>query len=254
MDQYKRIEALFAEGWDFNSSGDAVRACDKWLEAWEITKELFTEGIAEDVFDLNDKYKWTHFPSNYVQYLEMELHNAGIDDKTYFQKRIVFCQELLCWCGTDEATMNNTRIALGEAYYWSGDESSGQRLFEDWIRDDPDCGRAYSGWAGCYSFNSGEPQYERAEAILLDGYARSGLRDSECVIEGLVNIYEDMGDADKVGKFKKIYSELYPSTAVSKGHHKPTPVRAEKVGRNDPCPCGSGKKYKKCCLPKALAY
>ncbi|WP_423797985.1 YecA family protein [Neobacillus sp. SAB-20_R2A] len=29
---------------------------------------------------------------------------------------------------------------------------------------------------------------------------------------------------------------------------KPAPVRIEtKVGRNDPCPCGSGKKYKKCC-------
>lgn len=24
----------------------------------------------------------------------------------------------------------------------------------------------------------------------------------------------------------------------------------KKVGRNDPCPCGSGKKYKKCCLGK----
>ena len=24
----------------------------------------------------------------------------------------------------------------------------------------------------------------------------------------------------------------------------------EKVGRNDPCPCGSGKKYKKCCMAK----
>ncbi len=23
--------------------------------------------------------------------------------------------------------------------------------------------------------------------------------------------------------------------------------RGAKVGRNDPCPCGSGKKYKKCC-------
>lgn len=23
--------------------------------------------------------------------------------------------------------------------------------------------------------------------------------------------------------------------------------RVEKIGRNDPCPCGSGKKYKKCC-------
>jgi peptide deformylase len=29
------------------------------------------------------------------------------------------------------------------------------------------------------------------------------------------------------------------------------PVKKEsKVGRNDPCPCGSGKKYKKCCLNK----
>ena len=25
------------------------------------------------------------------------------------------------------------------------------------------------------------------------------------------------------------------------------PVRVQKIGRNDPCPCGSGKKYKKCC-------
>ena len=26
----------------------------------------------------------------------------------------------------------------------------------------------------------------------------------------------------------------------------------EKIGRNDPCPCGSGKKYKKCCGPNAV--
>jgi tetratricopeptide (TPR) repeat protein len=26
-----------------------------------------------------------------------------------------------------------------------------------------------------------------------------------------------------------------------------------KVGRNDPCPCGSGQKYKRCCLPREEA-
>ena len=33
------------------------------------------------------------------------------------------------------------------------------------------------------------------------------------------------------------------------GPAKQAPVRHDgpKVGRNDPCPCGSGKKYKKCC-------
>jgi SWIM/SEC-C metal-binding protein len=30
--------------------------------------------------------------------------------------------------------------------------------------------------------------------------------------------------------------------------HPPEPVRGSpKVGRNDQCPCGSGKKFKKCC-------
>jgi len=28
------------------------------------------------------------------------------------------------------------------------------------------------------------------------------------------------------------------------------PSTKTKPGRNDPCPCGSGKKYKKCCYPK----
>jgi preprotein translocase subunit SecA len=31
--------------------------------------------------------------------------------------------------------------------------------------------------------------------------------------------------------------------------NQPLPA-TEKIGRNDPCPCGSGKKYKKCCYPK----
>jgi uncharacterized protein YchJ len=28
------------------------------------------------------------------------------------------------------------------------------------------------------------------------------------------------------------------------------PVKKKKIGRNEPCPCGSGKKYKRCCLNK----
>jgi uncharacterized protein YecA (UPF0149 family) len=28
-------------------------------------------------------------------------------------------------------------------------------------------------------------------------------------------------------------------------------VKSDKFGRNDPCPCGSGKKYKNCCLNKS---
>ena len=39
-----------------------------------------------------------------------------------------------------------------------------------------------------------------------------------------------------------------PLAASHGGPQKQKPVvKKDKVGRNDPCPCGSGKKYKKCC-------
>lgn len=39
-------------------------------------------------------------------------------------------------------------------------------------------------------------------------------------------------------ELKRLYKEQKESTTIRKG---------KKIGRNDPCPCGSGKKYKKCC-------
>ena len=41
-----------------------------------------------------------------------------------------------------------------------------------------------------------------------------------------------------------------PETAMMPEHHAPVahqPSEMPKVGRNDACPCGSGKKFKKCC-------
>jgi preprotein translocase subunit SecA len=42
------------------------------------------------------------------------------------------------------------------------------------------------------------------------------------------------------------YSTTNQAEEVAPGKSKPVKV-GQKVGRNDPCPCGSGKKYKKCC-------
>jgi len=45
---------------------------------------------------------------------------------------------------------------------------------------------------------------------------------------------------------REILSHLSPM------HINPTPAQTErkKVGRNDPCPCGSGKKFKRCCMDR----
>ena len=55
-------------------------------------------------------------------------------------------------------------------------------------------------------------------------------------------------------KREKVAKETATSGSASDGTVKKQPVRKEKkVGPNDPCPCGSGKKYKKCCRDKDIA-
>ncbi len=69
-------------------------------------------------------------------------------------------------------------------------------------------------------------------------------------------IDELLDDEDAVEKL----AEAIPGAVVSIFHHQrqhfqppsQTVRRAPKVGRNDPCPCGSGKKYKKCCGASTL--
>ena len=50
---------------------------------------------------------------------------------------------------------------------------------------------------------------------------------------------------------KKILAKLQIAVEQSEKAKRARPaVKKEEVGRNDLCPCGSGKKYKNCCLNK----
>ena len=48
-----------------------------------------------------------------------------------------------------------------------------------------------------------------------------------------------------LGAYVKALTPAYLEAAS--GKPKPITNPGAKIGRNDPCPCGSGKKYKKCC-------
>ena len=49
--------------------------------------------------------------------------------------------------------------------------------------------------------------------------------------------------------FAKLYNELHAELGIRDRAllHAPARQGRAKIGRNDPCPCGSGRKYKKCC-------
>jgi len=58
-------------------------------------------------------------------------------------------------------------------------------------------------------------------------------------------------DASSAGEIAAQQQAAIEGTEVD---HKPQPIRnrQQRVGRNDPCPCGSGKKFKNCCMRKGV--
>ena len=61
---------------------------------------------------------------------------------------------------------------------------------------------------------------------------------------------EEEVDRDALEKRKRQQSEMRLSRGgegAEQAQKQPMKREGEKIGRNDPCPCGSGKKYKKCC-------
>jgi SEC-C motif-containing protein len=87
--------------------------------------------------------------------------------------------------------------------------------------------------------------------LKISSVEKGGIEDTEGTVE-FEATYERDGLRDvhqEKAKFKKENGEWF----YDEGQIVPrTVVRSSpKVGRNDPCPCGSGKKYKHCCYAKA---
>ncbi len=92
-----------------------------------------------------------------------------------------------------------------------------------------------------------------------DGLTRSeleavtGALDQRLEIEGFAPVFhpEDDHDHDECGHDHSHAAHAPDPTLIARaqsgGGPQLVPDRSLKVGRNDPCPCGSGKKFKKCC-------
>lgn len=77
---------------------------------------------------------------------------------------------------------------------------------------------------------------------------KGGPKDKTGIVE-FVAKYKSKGEETEHREIAEFERHAGSWTFVDGKLVGPPPVRRDepKVGRNDPCPCGSGKKYKKCC-------
>jgi len=247
MIDYKSIDEKIMSGYDYLTKGNSVKACDVWLDAWEGIKSAVVELQVKSIHDLQAKYSWTEFLENYIQELAFELHNAGVSYKEYFQKRITYCEEMLKLYGTGHGLLvDNTRRAIADSHYELGEKEKCEQLYSFWLEENPDWGWGYIGWADCYWFDKlKEPSnLKKAEEILTRALLRKSVNDRVDILQRAIDLYTELEKHQEADALKKEAGALARSNPIG---YMNTPAKSDKVGRNDPCPCGSEKKYKKCC-------
>ncbi len=243
MIDYKSIDKKIMSGYEYQMKGNIISTCDAWLDAWGDIKTAIVEARVKNVEELQTKYKWTDFLLNYIQDLSFELHNAGISNIEYFKKRIAYCEEILELCGEEKGLLvENTHRAIADSHYALGDKDKCDQLYSAWLEENPDWGWGYIGWADCYWNDSSN--LEKSEEILKRALSQKSICDRQDVLERAISLYEELGKPQEAEELKK---EAKAFARIDSTKHINIPIHTEKVGRNDPCPCGSGKKHKKCC-------
>ena len=118
-----------------------------------------------------------------------------------------------------------------------------------------------------YGFEPARPPFEDEPQIFLDP-----LNPQSDVADELIDVFERMITTDRAYHDRLVrHYEMWKSVVDDPEHPDHALVRSEayddptyvpafprkeparrttpKVGANEPCPCGSGKKYKRCCRP-----
>ncbi|NIP43835.1 MAG: hypothetical protein GWO41_17435 [candidate division Zixibacteria bacterium] len=72
-------------------------------------------------------------------------------------------------------------------------------------------------------------------------------RESRAAAKARHDKKESLGFRAPEGGAVQAQSQAVEDDTPQQGKKQPFKREGKKIGRNDPCPCGSGKKYKKCC-------
>ena len=80
--------------------------------------------------------------------------------------------------------------------------------------------------------------------LIVKKFGGSSVADRECLFRVAERCIEEYRKGILMSELsEKVKMDMLRQLSQIEGKN----TTQKKVGRNDPCPCGSGKKYKKCC-------
>jgi tetratricopeptide (TPR) repeat protein len=282
---FRALQGKMQDGYERLAADDVQAACRIWLGAWRDVLALLDQTGIPSVEQFDACFRGTQSLLNWIQDLETELWNAGLEAPDFLTARIAVCEEGLRRLPADDPLLlENRRRAVAEVYAKLGELGKADALYREWLTADPRWGWGWIGWSDTYRFITDSPDAPRAEQILREGLAVPDVQDRADLAERLADLCDEQGRHDEAKTLRRqaqpaadmaeaTETTVEISASGTAAHPKititlddpglplrklstiadalrtaaPTSTGRHKIGRNDPCPCGSGRKFKKCC-------
>jgi hypothetical protein len=242
---------LVQQGYDAQNEDRADEMIRCWWDAWGIFQNILAQnGEKKSVTRLMEEEGYRYPMDAWLQDFEMELGNTG-----EYEKRLVFCRtvlEILDWRQEDGS---NFLAAIGDTLYTQGKAGEGREWFEDCLQKDRHNENILSVFSWCLQETEGtEAAYKliRREVIGIPcTMDNCMLFERAKLLAEVLKSEEDLKWIES--QLKSFYTALEQANDYNDRYddfrmpvQQPI-IKEQKIYPNDPCPCGSGRKYKKCC-------
>ncbi len=184
----EQMSDLIDRGFEYLDQNNSIETCNTWLKVWDAIKERINPSF-KNLDYLDKHYKSSFFIRNFCQDLETELHNAGLDNSAYFEKRINYCQEFCDFFPNEsELIIHNMRCAIAESYARLDQYREAELAFEKLVQEFPNNPWGYIGWGDIFFFG-GRKDFVKARELYKKSLA---IAKDKMDIEAIKDRLEDL--------------------------------------------------------------
>lgn len=250
--EWDEWDELVQKGYECFEEQKSEDGLSFWMDAWLIFQSIMEQQAKiTSLIGLMEEQDYVYAIDDWLQDYEMELGN-----ERKYEERIALCQkiiELFSWQDDDGSCF---QCGIGDSLFYEGKKDEAYRHYETWLEEDTQNINGINGFCWILSENGDiEKAYSLVRRVT---WARS------CNVDNSILFMRAKELADSIGKQEESewyqqqldkFDESFRNWEMDEDEileeltaPKQIPVvKADKVYPNDPCPCGSGKKYKKCC-------
>ena len=238
----------------FEKEDEPESAAVLFLKLWPLLKEYIEDNYTRESRNGLERFSPTQIDEsvdyrlglcNALSEFDMIFLNAGrYEDLIRLSREVL---DTFSWGEEDRLTESNLKGCIGESLERLGRSKEADQWFLDWQKDSPHS-------VSCINYYSmillERKCYPEALALLepfLDTKKNADITERMILYSRAEETYSGLGDTEKASFYRKLMKKKPEKRLLSDPFRQKPVTVPSKIYPNDPCPCGSGKKYKKCC-------